>query len=162
MPVIGHLRLQDREGTAIVFEVRIEPERRLDGERWHFVVRPVEPADGSDESYFATVREIGPEVARVDTTTNALPQRFHGCGISRALFPRVASTLNRTLQSSRNAPLRGSRTTAVGGVSLTVSSAEESLSPPARAVWERLVREGLATFDARSDRFNCRASQQAF
>ena len=162
MRPLGLIRTQHADGSPRLFEVKCETETVMRGRKWHFMVRPVLPADDSGESYYATLAESGDDMAQVETTWNHLPEPFHKSGISRALFPRAATLLGRTVRSSRNPAPSSSISGIIGGVKVTFEQVEETLSEPARRVWERLVRDGLATYDPDTDRFYCPPGQAAF
>lgn len=156
---IGSIATKHHDGTPRTFEVFVSEERVTSGLVWNFSVRPVTLGDGSEEAYSARIVETDDGVAQVDTTYNFLPEQFHRCGISRALFPRVATHLSRTLRSSRNADATQTKgITSMG----TLEVVEETLSEPARKVWERLVQDGLATYDTKGERFSCQAGRLKF
>jgi hypothetical protein len=95
----------------------------------------------------------------VALTSNQLPEDYQGCGISRALFPRVATLLGCSLRSSLNPEATEVRRTASGG---TVERVDETLSVGALKVWERLCQDCMAHYNGNDGRFYCKPDQAIF
>jgi hypothetical protein len=162
MHMAGTLKCCNPIGEPRTFEVRVEEESAASGKKWHFMARPIYPPDPSGECYFATIVEISSALAQVEVTSNTLPAVYHRCGISRSLFPRIASLLNRPLRSSRNPQPTTIAKTTVDDVTLTVFRSEETLSQPALKVWQRLAQDCMAKYDPTEDRFYCSPYQARF
>ena len=102
---------------------------------WFYYAKPSDRTDERQE-YLATFKQIRPGLLQLDWMSNALPDQYQGCGITRALVPRVAEKHGARVRSSRNRPHEG-----------------ETHTTAARKVWLSLLNDNLACYDAAEERF---------
>ena len=162
MKLVGELECFAMDGSIRVFEVRMHETPTLGKLSWDFWVRPRTPPDDSGEFFFATFTEINAGLAQATDRHNHLPDMYRRCGISRALIPRVASLLRRTVRSSF--PEKGNEIeTRADGLILRVATVEESLSPSGKYTWEEMLsKDKTAVFDSALGRYFCAPGQMTF
>jgi hypothetical protein len=125
-----------KDGVQRVFEVRVDPIVDMEGEAWFYYAKPSLGEYTAQQEYFASFKRVGPNLLQLEGVKNALPGAFRGCGITRALVPHVAREHEVQIRSSRHRPAEGETRTAA-----------------ATSVWQRMVRENAASYDAVEDRF---------
>jgi hypothetical protein len=120
-----------KSGVTRKFEVRVEP---VSDSEWLYYVKPEGAHVRDGEEYLANFKQIKPDLLQLTNVQNGLPDEYQGCGITRALIPRVAKHHSTPITSSRNAE----------GEMRTVA---------ATAVLQRMVEDGLALYESTEDRF---------
>jgi hypothetical protein len=127
-----------RSGEQHRFEVRVEGANQ--GDVWFYLAKPLPCESQGDEEYFASVKRVGQDLWQTEGLKNDLPKRYHGCGITRALIPLIATHRSARIRSSRN-------------------TEGETFTDAARRVWQRMVNENIARYDSTEDRFYYPAAQ---
>jgi len=135
-PIDELLRCRNAEGETRVFEVRVEPISDPEGPIFHYLVKPRTPPDTTNELYFAGFHEIEPGLLQIGEMKNPLPPAYQRCGLTRELFALVSARHSATIRSS-----------------MTLVKEKEMRSDDATRVWQRMVNDGLARYDATEDRF---------
>ena len=125
-----------KSGRKEIFEIRVEGVPDPEGDAWFYYAKPKDWKVPEGEEYFASFKTIAAGLLQLEGVTNRLPAEFQGFGITAALIPHVAESHAALIRSSRHRPSEG-----------------EMRSVAATAVWQRLVREKLAFYDRRDDRF---------
>ncbi len=124
-------------GDKKEFEVRVDPLDDSEGRVWFYYVKPLPAEEQDGEHYFASVKEVGPNLLQTEGLKNGL-SLYQGYRIGPTLIPRIAKALSAQIRSSQR---RGGdsemRTDAVTGM------------------WERMVRDGSASYDRPEDRYYC-------
>jgi hypothetical protein len=123
-------------GKPILFEVRVEGARDAEVDVSLYYAKPLPPERQGHEEYFASLKRVGPDLLQLDGMNNGLPAQYQRCGITRALLPHIAVQHSARIRSSRHCP-----------------SEDETHTPAARRVWQRMVDDGSARYDATEDRF---------
>jgi len=123
-------------GETHQFEVRTLLGPDPEGEVLYCYAKPLPPGQQGDAEYFATFKRLGLDLFQLDGVTNGLPARYQRCGITRALLPHIATRYATRIRSSRHRPLEG-----------------ETRTPSATRVWQRMVDEKSAQYDATEDRY---------
>jgi len=125
-----------KNGDEHVLEVRVEGVPDPEGDAWFYYARPSAAQYRGSKEYFASFKKIDASLLQVEALKNELPQRYRGCCITCALIPQVAA--------AHRARIRSSRSLAHG----------ELRTEAATRTWERMVREGTASFEPTEDRFH--------
>jgi RimJ/RimL family protein N-acetyltransferase len=123
-----------KSGETHRFEARADPVG--DGTAWLYRVKPLPAGEQSDKEYFASLKLVEAGLLQIEFMSNDLPDHYQGCGITSALLPLIANDLSAKIRSSRHRP-----------------ADEETHTTAARAVWQRMVVEKAAWYDATEDRF---------
>ena len=123
-----------RSGLDQLFEVRVEGGFESATQIWFYYVRPVGVEITDDGQYEAHFKEVDATLLQLDWANNALPDQFQRCGITRSLIPVVAAHRQTRIRSSRNGP-------------------GETRSTAATRSWQRMVADGIASFDPVEDRY---------
>ncbi len=133
----GSLSCVDSSGTRVEFEVRSEA--ILDGSYFYYV-RPSGHSLPDDVQFFGCLVPHGMSAFRLEGVVNELPAEYRGLGIMRMLLPFIAQRHSAPVYSSCADPSRG-----------------ETRTESATAVWNRLLREGKASYDPGEDRYRIEA-----
>ena len=130
------LLCKSASGDERIFEIRVEGGFDSGVPVWFYYAKPTQGALSPEEEYLATFKQVRDALLQLDWMSNGLPGQYRGYGITRTLIPHVARKHQARIRSSRDRPDEG-----------------ETHTQLARRVWQRLVREDLACYDATEDRF---------
>jgi hypothetical protein len=100
-----------------------------------FAIPDPEPANLTD-FYFCKLVLFAPEIVRVDSIANHLPEEYRGCGLTEALYPALQRHFGGQLVSSPLAP-----------------QGHQSLNAATKHIWDRLVDARIARLDTSLDRY---------
>jgi hypothetical protein len=134
---LSELKCTDRAGELRHFQVRVQ----IIGERNDRMgvdcrIRPSPPTDVGEALYFASFSEVEPGLLQLYGLRNMLPEKFHGCGLTRTLIPIIAEHYGKRVRSST-----------------TRATNEEMRTPAATASWDHMVRDGIASYNIGEDRY---------
>jgi hypothetical protein len=133
----GTISCVRKSGEKKEFEVRVDPLSDSAGRVWFYYAKPLPVEEQDEQEYFASVKEVGPNLLQTEGLKNGL-QRYQGYGITRTLIPLIAKALSVQIRSSRRRD---------GDTELRTDDATR--------IWERMLRDGSASYDRTEDRFYC-------
>ncbi len=131
----GTISCARSSGERKDFEVRVDPLNDSDGRVWFYYAKPLPVDEQTEEKYFASVKEVGPNLVQTEGLKNGL-SRYQGFGITRTLIPLIATALSARIRSSQRR-----------------AGDAEMRTDEATAVWERMRREGVASYNPAEDRY---------
>ncbi|SRR6266550_2563062 len=126
-----------KSGGEKEFEVRVELFPDGTGTGRFYYVKPLPPEEQSEEHYFASLKEVGQNLLQTEGLKNGLT-RYQRYGIGPTLIPRLATALSVQIRSSQRR-----------------AGDSEMRTDDATGMWERMVRDGSASYDRTEDRYYC-------
>jgi len=129
----------DKEGKTQTFKYKYETELTFEREKWHFVIVPEDEV--YDDFFYLGATAISDDTLKITTVNRHNQIIYSAKGITEKIIQILALLSGKKVISSTNNPA-------------FKFFDEEFRTPAATKVWQRVVQQGFATYDAETDIFS--------